>query len=215
MKLNNHSVSKTQAAFTLVEVLVVIGIIVILASIAIPVYASTKLGAHKTTSMSNMAQLGKAFALYAVDYDDRIAHGIPLVWDDCRYCVPADLEEIAKTAPVVEPLVRPYGLTPALLRAANDPGFGQFGPPTSYFEFYGTSYGLRRRATLMALPFTHYDYPSAEPFAYELGQFYDSRQQPPLSAKVNVLYMDQSVRYTTQLSLFNAMREDDFPNIGD
>lgn len=57
-------------AFTLIELLVVIAIIAILASILFPVFSQAKLAAKKTTSMSNMKQLGTGMALYLGDSHD-------------------------------------------------------------------------------------------------------------------------------------------------
>ena len=57
-------------AFTLIELLVVIAIIAILAAILFPVFAQAKEAAKKTTSISNLRQLGTATALYQSDYDD-------------------------------------------------------------------------------------------------------------------------------------------------
>lgn len=57
-------------AFTLIELLVVIAIIAILAAILFPVFAQAKEAAKKTSSLSNMKQVGTAAFLYANDYDD-------------------------------------------------------------------------------------------------------------------------------------------------
>jgi prepilin-type N-terminal cleavage/methylation domain-containing protein len=57
-------------AFTLIELLVVIAIIGILAAILFPVFAQAKKSAQQTVCISNMRQIGLAFALYAGDFDE-------------------------------------------------------------------------------------------------------------------------------------------------
>lgn len=58
--------------FTLIELLVVIAIIAILAAILFPVFAQAKEAAKKTSSLSNVKQLGVAVQLYLGDNDDVI-----------------------------------------------------------------------------------------------------------------------------------------------
>jgi prepilin-type N-terminal cleavage/methylation domain-containing protein/prepilin-type processing-associated H-X9-DG protein len=58
------------SAFTLIELLVVIAIIAILAAILFPVFAQAREASYKATCSSNMRQLGMAFLMYAIDYDD-------------------------------------------------------------------------------------------------------------------------------------------------
>lgn len=62
--------SHKRAAFTLVELLTVIAIISILASILLPAFATAREKARQTACMSNMRQLGLAFTIYAQDYDE-------------------------------------------------------------------------------------------------------------------------------------------------
>lgn len=57
-------------AFTLIELLVVIAIIAILAAILFPVFAQAKMAAKKTTTISNIKQVGLSTILYAGDWDD-------------------------------------------------------------------------------------------------------------------------------------------------
>jgi prepilin-type N-terminal cleavage/methylation domain-containing protein len=57
-------------AFTLIELLVVVAIIAILAAILFPVFAQAKTSAKGAASLSNNSQLGRAWVMYADDYDD-------------------------------------------------------------------------------------------------------------------------------------------------
>jgi prepilin-type N-terminal cleavage/methylation domain-containing protein/prepilin-type processing-associated H-X9-DG protein len=61
-------------AFTLVEILMVIAMIVILAAILFPVVARARQGGHVATTMSQSKDLGKALLLYAEDFDE---HFVP------------------------------------------------------------------------------------------------------------------------------------------
>jgi prepilin-type N-terminal cleavage/methylation domain-containing protein len=64
--------------FTLIELLVVIAIIAILSAILFPVFAQAKEAARKTTSLSNLRQLGLAWTLYAGDFDDAAARTLTM-----------------------------------------------------------------------------------------------------------------------------------------
>src|SRR5438046_2456002 len=63
------------AAFTLIELLIVIAIITILAGILFPVFASAREKARQTTCLSNERQVGLALLQYAQDYDERMPSG--------------------------------------------------------------------------------------------------------------------------------------------
>lgn len=60
------------AGFTLVELLVVMAIISILASLFLPALSAGKARALTTSCLNNQRQLGLAWSLYAPDADDRL-----------------------------------------------------------------------------------------------------------------------------------------------
>ena len=65
--LSQRSLSKN--AFTLIEMLIVITIIVILASLLLPALAAAKLQGQQTQCLSNLKQLAVAHASYMADFD--------------------------------------------------------------------------------------------------------------------------------------------------
>ena len=63
---------RASSAFTLIELLVVIAIIAILAAILFPVFAQAREKARQTSCLSNLKNMGTAFAMYASDYDSTL-----------------------------------------------------------------------------------------------------------------------------------------------
>ncbi len=147
-------------AFTLIELLVVIAIIAILAAILFPVFAQAKLAAKKTSSISNMKQIGTGAQIYLGDYDDVI---VPL-----RHFNPSDLTIPSTNGFYFYPvLLQPYTKSVELFLDPNDraddqamhfsacPAFGRFDKAgCAYWYLMGAypSYGFNRKYLNTATP---------------------------------------------------------------
>jgi prepilin-type N-terminal cleavage/methylation domain-containing protein len=68
--LRNRSMNAREAAFTLVEVLIVIAIIAILAAILITVVGVSRARAQETACSSNLRQIEMSFQMYLDDNDN-------------------------------------------------------------------------------------------------------------------------------------------------
>src|SRR5437879_12502186 len=67
-------------AFTLIELLIVIGIIAILASIAYPIFIGVEEHAKPTKDMINLRQIGIATQLYMNDNDGALPGSTTVAW---------------------------------------------------------------------------------------------------------------------------------------
>jgi prepilin-type processing-associated H-X9-DG protein len=67
--------NRCRGAFSLVELLVVIGIVVVLMGILVPALTSVRASARKIACRSNLNQIGVAIHLYSVEYNDSIPVG--------------------------------------------------------------------------------------------------------------------------------------------
>jgi prepilin-type processing-associated H-X9-DG protein len=63
---------KSETAFTVVELMVVVGVLAILAALLLPALARAKEKSYRTQCGNNLKQIAVAFHLYASDHDDRL-----------------------------------------------------------------------------------------------------------------------------------------------
>jgi prepilin-type N-terminal cleavage/methylation domain-containing protein/prepilin-type processing-associated H-X9-DG protein len=68
---------RARSGFTLVELLVVIGIIALLIAILLPALSKAREQSRRTACMSNLRSLGQAMFLYANAFKDRLPNGNP------------------------------------------------------------------------------------------------------------------------------------------
>ncbi len=78
LKRSPRKRTSIQSAFTLIELLTVIAIMVVLAAILFPVFAQAKEAAKKASCINQLKQLSIAVLLYAGDYDDMMVDTTPI-----------------------------------------------------------------------------------------------------------------------------------------
>ena len=178
------------AAFTLVELLVVVAIIALLTAILLPVFFSVRGKARQTVCVSNLRQIGIAISLYSQDYDDLYpwandpsdTHTTPNIWAS----QPVYQAEVFTMQPLQDVLL-PYLKNKDIWHCPADSGYTALdisayegnttipldATPTA-FEAFQTSYLYRTEIALLG---THYGSLVA----------YDSNHVAHEGAEVNVL----------------------------
>jgi len=114
-----------RSAFTLIELLIVIAIIMILAAILFPVFARARENARQTSCLGNLRQIGIAIRAYEQDWEELPPH---VIGDDGRgYLWPY--------AQTVKIFICPSDPDPEKPLCLRHPSFGNFGF-TSYLYHY-------------------------------------------------------------------------------
>lgn len=120
-----------RSAFTLVELLTVIGILAITAAIALPVIAKARGRAHQTACLSNLRQLHGALSLYVQDHES----SYPLILSGAR-----DAQGNCNDCKIWLELVAPYLKTPLECPSMSSVGVFSTMRETDRL-LYGTGYG--------------------------------------------------------------------------
>lgn len=122
-------------AFTLIELLVVIAIIAILAAILFPVFASAKIAAQKSVSISNLKQISTAAVLYSNDWDD-------MIFSQSWITVPGPTFRTDEFAILLQPYAKNWGVfyDPLRTNKCNRDNF--WTGPSSRCKGYGVNTGV-------------------------------------------------------------------------
>lgn len=142
--------------FTLIEVLIVIAIIAVLATILFPVFASVRERGRRTSCLSNLRQLGLAISLYSQDADDVYPNGgspVDLHTGFWQGVYGGDYWPQVKHMPPLQQVMVPYIQSKDIWHCPSDSGYAvQNSWPIdahgSSYNTFGTSYNY---ATMLAL----------------------------------------------------------------
>lgn len=143
---------RRRAAFTLIELLTVIGIIAILAALLFPVFATARGKAREITCISNLRQIGLAIRMYAQDYDEFYPWAVdptdkytPIIWSPHP-----EFQAQIPFMPFMHEVLQPYVRSKEIFHCPADTGYTMEdfnGTPLdatpSSFGKFGTSYNFR------------------------------------------------------------------------
>jgi prepilin-type N-terminal cleavage/methylation domain-containing protein/prepilin-type processing-associated H-X9-DG protein len=136
-------------AFTLVELLIVIAIMAILASILLPVFARAKAAARKSACLSNIKQQDLACLMYANDFDD----GFPIESNNLL-TNPVDVQSMPTRVQLnlVQAEILPYVKSTGIYSCPTVPGWSYpFNRSLSGQPADGSTFGMNS-ANMQAVP---------------------------------------------------------------
>ncbi len=197
--------------FTLLELLVVIGIIAILAGILFPAFASARAKARATQCQANLRQIGLALQMYGADWDGRFPFGVdaadrycPQIWDGFPQWQ-AWIPYMASVQDILSPYIKSAELWHCPMDSGydvlEDAGLPLNGRPTA-FEAFGSSYFYRTEVAFSQVS------PEAMQDGARVNVFFDSwggwhGREGYGRGRWNILYADGHVK-SADRNAYNA-----------
>ncbi len=210
-------------AFTIVELLAVVGILLILAGLLFPVIGSAKRSAQARVCAANLAQASHAINLYAIDAD-----GIFPAAKDCPdLLIPGSQSPRVAGFPMLVDAVFPYSKSRAIFRCPQDTGaavYERLFPSAlalapSAFAACGMSYEYRTELGLEAISDTRLEHPAEVNVLVDLAGYwhgstraltardnFDGYSENVPGYRYNVAYADGHVRIVAHDELEGAWR---------
>lgn len=208
----SRSVSHSKQGFSLIELLVVIGIISLLAAMLFPAFLTVRGKARQAVCASNLRQIGLSISLYAQDSDglypyavDAADRAAPEAW--------ADYPDFASAIPrvgLLSDVLQPYVQSKQIFSCPADTGFAvtDFHPvlmnafPSAY-EKYGSSYYYRTRIAVQHASESSIKLPSQTNVLFDsVGSWHGTLV--PLAQRYNVLFADGHVKNISRSEIDEA-----------
>ena len=194
------SLKQRRQGFTLIEILVVLGILAILSAISFSVFSRVRESARTTQCASNLSQIGRALSMYAADYNDvwPLAADPGLRYLGCNIFCFYDVVPNLSTIPLLPEPLNPYLKSKEVWHCPADSGGIPFEfpyhPYNSMYEKYGMSYYYQISPAARHKPYTVLTEPSAivwdAAFGWHGGRDYKH-------AQANILFEDGHVKLLT------------------
>jgi prepilin-type N-terminal cleavage/methylation domain-containing protein/prepilin-type processing-associated H-X9-DG protein len=207
-------------AFTLLEILVVVGILTILAAILFPVFQRVRERGQISVCASNLHQLGLSIAQYAGDYDGKLPYAPNPVTKkilsrpESIYGEP--LDSIILTLPDIRFVLKPYGATFSLFRCPSDQMSNNLlrdnpARKTTKFDQWGSSYDYDEEHGFTGKSLSGYNSPALSALMEDADAFHGAGVNAPAldQSSCNVLYVDGHVKLQFRRETVAAMEEAD------
>lgn len=216
------------SGFTLIEILLVLGIIGMLSAMLMPVFASVRERARQTSCASNLRQLGLSISLYAQDSDDRYPLGVTnTAYIDADGGTPKPSIDLF-ALPLLKDVLHPYTRSAGVWDCSSDTGSlrsvihidmrtGEtvsVPPFPSAFERYGTSFQYHTSLGLQQVlhPSGAYTYgqpvqqlgPAEVGVLTDLGSRWHSGEGELDEPRRNVLFADGHVKFQNTQQFFRC-----------
>ena len=213
--------ARSTHAFTMIELLTVIGIIAVLAAILFPVLSRVREGGRRDACISNLRQIHGALSMYLQDYDGVYPNAVspgdvsnPERWN---YKDP-DFVKIIPTLPQFHTLMYPYIKSKEVFHCPSDnglkyldafPGWLLEASPSSYAKV-GTSYFYDAEYALTRSRDSQITQTTVNPIVIDAsGQWHGSPSEPidvGKNYRYNMLFTDGHVRnlpHSQLVTVFN------------